>query len=126
MIEEAGYPVAVVPLEQASPEGDADAAVQMIYGSGPVMDWAEAGTSRRRQTIVFLDTPASAMAEMLAANPDPMKAARTMTATLAPLAPILREEKPLLVDRELAEQPEVCRPRSRRTSRPCCRLPRNP
>jgi hypothetical protein len=108
ILESAGYAVKVVQLGQMPPDpevvaDDTAGTVRIMFGYGPVMTETDLIPDRPRQTIVFLDTPANVMHELLAGGCDPMEAARFMTATLAPLASILREEKVLLLDRSSAE-----------------------
>jgi len=99
-----GYAPQISPLDQVSPDSDdaaADAAVavHILLGHGPVMTPAGTMASAKLPTIVFLDTPAWPVHELLSSGQDPMDAVRMLTATLAPLAAVLREDGVLLLRR---------------------------
>jgi hypothetical protein len=97
VLESGGYSAQVMPLDQEPRDADGPAdAVRVLFGHGPVV--TPTGSLPAR-TLVFLDSPAWPLHELLASGCDPVDAARTLTATLAPLASILREEGVLLVQR---------------------------
>ena len=102
LLEEAGKRAVVMPVGQAPPPAESDETIQITFGYGPMVEGHETVASRRRETVVFLDSTANVMSELLSGGTDPVLAARTMTATLAPLGPILSEKQVLLVDRALA------------------------
>jgi hypothetical protein len=102
----AGYATHVTSLDHASSDLDDPSVkdrpsvedglikVRVLFGHGPVV--VRAGDVPLG-TTVFLDAPARPFHELLSSGCDPVVAARVLTATLAPLAEILREDGTLLV-----------------------------
>ena len=94
LLEAAGGAV-VMPVVKAPSPAESDETIQITFGYGPMVEGHETVASRRRETVVFLDSTANVMSELLSGGTDPVLAARTMTATLAPLGPILSEKQVL-------------------------------
>jgi hypothetical protein len=97
----AGYATDVTSLDDASPAVDdvpfdGDMQVRLLFGHGPVV--LQPGIVPLG-TTVFLDAPARPFHELLSNGCDPVDAARMLTATLAPVGDILREDGTLLVIR---------------------------
>jgi hypothetical protein len=91
-----GHTTQIMPLDQ-EPRDPADpAAVRVLFGHGPAVTRTGSAPAR---TLVFLDHPAWPLHELLARGCEPVEAARALTATLAPLKAILREDGVLLVRR---------------------------
>ncbi len=90
ILEQAGQRPEVVPL--------AEAAAGWRIGFGPAAPAVAAEGGR----IVFLDTPAAAVAALLAARGDALEAVRELTGLLAPLPALLRAPGTLLIRRDPA------------------------
>jgi hypothetical protein len=111
ILETSGYTTQFVPLDRTSSDADdatvdTSVAVHVLIGHGPVV--VRAGIVPLR-TIVLFDTPARPFRELLALGYDPVDAARALTATLAPLAAVLREDGVLLVRRTPEMDPVATR-----------------
>jgi hypothetical protein len=94
ILESSGYTPLIMPLDQEP--RDAEDAVRVLFGHGPVVMQTGIVPSR---TIVFLDTPAWPYHELLSNGCHAAEGARVLTATLAPLASVLREDGVLLIQR---------------------------
>ena len=87
ILQHAGRQPQVVPLAEAAPG--------WRVGFGRVPDAAPADG----RSIVFLDTPAAVVGALLMGRTEPIEVVRDLTATLAPLAAVLRMPGALLVRR---------------------------
>jgi hypothetical protein len=96
ILQAGGHTARVLPLDQEPRDPGDPAAVPVLFGHGPSVTGTGSAPAR---TLVFLDHPAWPLHELLARGCEPVEAARTLTATLAPLKAILREDGVLLVRR---------------------------
>jgi len=104
VLELAGLAIEIIPLAQAPalgkvPVGEPGAVVRVLLAHGPMLGHADILPDAGSRTIVFLDDPMHALDELVGGAGEPRDAARVLTATLAPLAPVLREPGVLLVRR---------------------------
>jgi hypothetical protein len=122
ILQAGGYASQVLPLDQAPQLADGATAdtVGVMFGCGPLV--ADTGGVPSR-TIVFLDAPARAFHERLAEGCDPVDAARMLTATLAPLGSLLREDGVLLVHRTPEMDPAAVQSEIARHISSALRLP---
>ncbi len=80
-------------------QSDTNYGVCVLFGQGSMIMDTGSVTLERLRTIIFLDGPTRAVQELQSSGYDAIDAVRMLTATLASLAAVLREEGVLLVQR---------------------------
>jgi hypothetical protein len=96
ILETNGHVVRIMPLDGTPDDPNTADAIRVLFGYGPAAAHTRIEPS---QTIAFLDAPAWSLHELILSGCDPVEAARRLTATLAPLAAVLRRDGALLIRR---------------------------